>query len=107
MEPEEIILVAQRNEITEHFIYERLARSVKESNNREVLKRISNDELRHYNFWREYTHRDLKPDKLKIWKYFLISKIFGITFGIKLMERGEERAKTIYEKISELSLIHI
>jgi len=101
MEPEEIILVAQRNEITEHFIYERLARSVKESNNREVLKRISNDELRHYNFWREYTHRDLKPDKLKIWKYFLISKIFGITFGIKLMERGEERAKTIYEKISE------
>jgi len=33
--------------------------------------------------------------------YYLISKIFGLTFGIKLMERGEEKAQTTYEKISE------
>jgi len=32
----------------------------------------------------------------------LISKIFGITFGIKLMENGEEEAQTTYERISEL-----
>jgi VIT1/CCC1 family predicted Fe2+/Mn2+ transporter len=34
--------------------------------------------------------------------YFLIAKIFGITFGIKLMEKGEEKAQTTYEKISEV-----
>ncbi|MCL7398736.1 MAG: VIT1/CCC1 transporter family protein [Thaumarchaeota archaeon] len=100
-EIEKVILNAQRNEITEHFIYERLARSVKDSQNREVLKRISDDELRHYNFWREYTRKDVKPDNLKVWKYFLISKIFGITFGIKLMEKDEEKAQAIYEEISE------
>jgi VIT1/CCC1 family predicted Fe2+/Mn2+ transporter len=43
----------------------------------------------------------VKPNKLKIWWYYLISRILGITFGIKLMERGEEDAQAIYEKISE------
>ena len=100
-EVEKLIINAQRDEITEHFIYERLARSVKDPQNREVLNRISHDELRHYNFWREHTHKDVKPNNLRVWKYFLISKIFGITFGIKLMEKGEEKAQAIYEKISE------
>ncbi len=44
---------------------------------------------------------DVNPDKLKIWKYFLISKIFGITFGIKLLERGEKQAQLTYEEISK------
>ena len=101
VEAEEAILTAQKNEITEHFIYEKLAKSMKEPNNREVLKRISSDELKHYIFWKGYTHKDIEPDNLKIWKYFLISKIFGITFGIKLMEKGEEKAQATYEKISK------
>jgi len=98
---EKVILDAQRNEITEHLIYERLSRSVKDPHNKEVLKRISDEELRHYNFWKKYTHRDVKPNMWKVWKYFLISKIFGITFGIKLMENGEEEAQATYERISE------
>lgn len=97
----EVLLSAQRNELTEHFIYEKLTRLVKDPENKEVLRRISRDELEHYDFWRKYTHKNLKPDKLKIWKYFLISVIFGITFGVKLMERGEEKAQIIYEKIAE------
>ncbi|MEM3703459.1 MAG: VIT1/CCC1 transporter family protein [Candidatus Bathyarchaeia archaeon] len=101
IETEKTILTAQKNEITEHFIYEKLAQSIKDPHNKEVLKRISDDELEHYGFWKGYTQRDVKPDKLKIWKYFLISRIFGITFGIKLMEKGEEKAQVTYEKISE------
>jgi VIT1/CCC1 family predicted Fe2+/Mn2+ transporter len=100
-EAENAILVAQENEITEHFVYEKLSQSIKDPDNREVLKRISNDELRHYGFWKKHTRRNVNPNKLKIWKYFLISKLFGITFGIKLMERNEEKAQIMYEKISE------
>lgn len=96
-----VILAAQKNEITEHYIYRRLAQSIKNPNNRDVLGRISIEELKHYDFWREYTHKDVKPSRLRIWKYFLISKIFGVTFGIKLMEKGEERAKVTCEKISK------
>ncbi|MEM2913710.1 MAG: VIT1/CCC1 transporter family protein [Candidatus Bathyarchaeia archaeon] len=100
-ESEKAILTAQKNEITEHFIYEKLARSIKDAHNQEVLRRISKDELKHYEFWKEYTYKDVKPDRFNVWKYFLISKIFGITFGIKLMEKGEEKAQVTYAKISE------
>jgi len=100
-ETEKAILTAQKNEITEHFVYEKLSQSIKDPHNKEILKRISSDELKHYDFWKKYTHKDTEPDKLKIWKYFLISKILGITFGIKLMEKGEEKAQVTYEKISK------
>lgn len=95
------LLTAQRNEITEHVIYEKLSQSVKDPHNSDILERISRDELRHYNFWKEHTHEDVKPNTLKIWWYVLLSRILGITFGIKLMERGEEQAQITYEKISE------
>jgi VIT1/CCC1 family predicted Fe2+/Mn2+ transporter len=97
----DIILTSQKNEITEHIIYSKLSQAIKDKQNKEILKQISDDEKRHYHFWKKYTNKDVKPNKLKIWWYYLISRIFGITFGIKLMERGEEDAQAIYEKISE------
>ncbi len=97
----EEILIAQRNEITEYIVYEKLSQSIKNPSNRQILQHIASDELEHYNFWKNYTHEDIHPDKLKIWKYVLISKIFGVRFGIKLMERGEEQAQVTYEKISK------
>jgi VIT1/CCC1 family predicted Fe2+/Mn2+ transporter len=100
-EAKKAVLTAQKNEITEHFIYDKLAQSIKDSHNKNILKRISSDELKHYNFWKKYTDKDVKPDKLKIWTYFFISRILGITFGIKLMERGEEKAQVTYGKISK------
>jgi VIT1/CCC1 family predicted Fe2+/Mn2+ transporter len=100
-ETRDTILTSQKNEITEHIIYSKLSQAVKDKQNKEILKQISDDEKRHYDFWKKYTNKDVKPDKLKIWWYYLISRIFGITFGIKLMERGEEDAQVIYEKISE------
>lgn len=90
---------AQRNEITEHFIYRRLSQSCRNSRNREVLKKISEDELRHCQTWRHYTHRDATPNRWQIWKYYLIARVFGLTFGVKLMERGEGRAKITYDSI--------
>jgi rubrerythrin len=45
---EDKILTAQRNEITEHLIYSKLAQSVKDPGNRKILRSISEDELKHY-----------------------------------------------------------
>jgi VIT1/CCC1 family predicted Fe2+/Mn2+ transporter len=97
----EIILTAQKNEITEYHIYKRLSEAVKDPHNKKVLQQISHDELTHYNFWKDYTLQDVNPDTLRIWKYYLISRVLGLTFGIKLMEKGEEKAQETYEKISE------
>ncbi len=68
------------------------------------MKRLSNDELKHYEFWKKCTNEDVKPDKFNIWKHFWISKIFGITFGIKLMEKGEEKAQLNMQKYLSLCL---
>ena len=101
MELREQLLVYQKNEITEHHIYQRLARAIKSPENRRILEKIADDELRHYRAWRVYTQQDVEPHKLKIWWYCLISRILGFTFGIKLMEAGEEDAQDSYEQWRE------
>jgi VIT1/CCC1 family predicted Fe2+/Mn2+ transporter len=95
----EKLLVYQKNEITEHHIYGMLAKAVKSPENRRVLEKIANDELDHYQNWRTYTQQDVKPDQLSIWKYYWISRIFGFTFGVKLMERGEGGAQDAYGQL--------
>jgi VIT1/CCC1 family predicted Fe2+/Mn2+ transporter len=97
----EQLLAYQKDEITEHHIYERLARRVKSPENRQILEKIAADELGHYQVWRDYTHQDVEPDQLAIWKYCWISRVFGFTFGVKLMERGEESAQENYGQLHE------
>jgi VIT1/CCC1 family predicted Fe2+/Mn2+ transporter len=97
---QQTILAAQRNELTEHLIYQRLARATRDPHNREVLARIAEDELRHARFWRRYTQRDIAPNRLKAAWYVLLAKLLGLTFSIKLMERGEELAQVVYNRIA-------
>lgn len=96
------ILMAQCNEITEHHIYQKLADAIRTDHNKKVLEKISKDELRHYNFWKQYTEQEVAPKKLKIWFFFIISRLFGLTFGIKLMERGEGHAQLTYQQIAKI-----
>ena len=89
----------QRIEITEHHIYKNLAKSIKDPENSKILRQIADDELRHYEDWKKYTQRDVKPNQWDIFKYTFISRFFGFTFGIKLMERGEEKAQGNYAEL--------
>jgi VIT1/CCC1 family predicted Fe2+/Mn2+ transporter len=91
----------QKNEITEYYIYSRLSRKVKNKKNAETLQNIGDDEMRHYMFWKEYSGADVKPNKWKVFRFYWIARIFGITFGIKLMEKGEEGAQEAYIKACE------
>ncbi len=91
----------QRNEITEYHVYKRLADLEKNPDNQKVLRKIAEDELRHYQIWRNHTQTDIKPSKWLIFKYYWISRLLGITFGIKLMERGEAGAQHDYSAIVE------
>jgi VIT1/CCC1 family predicted Fe2+/Mn2+ transporter len=87
----------QKNEITEYNIYKKLTRRIK-GNNAKILSDIADDELRHYHFWKEYSGEEIKPNKWKIFKYYWITRIFGLTFGIKLMENGEAGAQEKYNE---------
>ncbi|MBN1823040.1 MAG: VIT1/CCC1 transporter family protein [Endomicrobiales bacterium] len=94
-----IIVECQRNEITEYFIYRSLARIAKESN-AAVLMRIADEEMRHYKIWEKYSGKKIRPNRIKYWFYTVISVLLGISFGIKLMEKGEINAQVCYEGLS-------
>ncbi len=95
-------LDAQKNEITEHFIYAKLARVVKDDNNRQVLERIGEEEKAHYEFFKRYTNRDVAPSWFRVWLYYFIARLFGLTFGIKLMENGEGKAQENYKQMARI-----
>jgi len=91
--------VFQKNEITEHYIYKHLSGKVSGVKNRRILSQIADDEMRHYNVWKSYTRKDIAPSRLKVWFYTFVSMLFGFTFGIKLMEKGEKQSHDVYSRI--------
>jgi VIT1/CCC1 family predicted Fe2+/Mn2+ transporter len=95
------LLKAQRTEITEYHIYTRLAKVVHDEHNSAILARIGRDEGDHAEFWSRYTGVKPKPIRWKLVVYYLLARLLGITFGIKMMEHGEERAQVNYAKIIE------
>lgn len=94
------LTLAQREEITEYHIYSKLAGQTSDAENRKVLQQIAADELKHYKLWAAYTKKEATPNRWEVNKYYWISKIFGLTFGLKLMEKGEEKAQINYSLIA-------
>ncbi len=95
-----VIKKMQQNELTESVIYAETAKFAKGEENRRTLQRLSREEYAHYEIWKKYTGVELKPEKAKVFKYKLIARIFGFTFAVKLMERGEEGAQDEYEMLA-------
>ncbi len=93
------LIAFQKNEITEYHIYKKLAQTVPTGDNRKILEKIAGDEKRHYDEWKRYTGQDVGPNRLQIWAYYLLSRALGFTFGVKLMERGEEAAQGSYKDL--------
>jgi len=94
------VLKFQQTEITEYHIYKRLVPKVSPPENAQIIEQIAEDELRHYNGWKKYTNQDVEPRWFIVWFYYWVSVIFGFTFGIKLMEQGEESAQKNYASFS-------
>jgi VIT1/CCC1 family predicted Fe2+/Mn2+ transporter len=92
---------AQKNEITEYHIYSKLSSRIKNERNSKILRQIAQDELRHHDELKAFTGTDKKPSSLKIFFYIVVSMVFGITFGIKLMEKGEESSEKLYRELGE------
>jgi len=95
----ELVKQFQRNELTESIIYQKLSGIIKHKGNAAVLERIGREEKSHYEIWKQYTRQEIRPNKLKIIWYYGISRFLGLTFGIKLMERGENHAQKAYGSI--------
>lgn len=91
----------QRNEITESIVYERLASIEKNEENRKTLRMISVEERVHYDILKRYTGKDVKPNGIRIARFYWLARILGITFAIKLMESSEQSAHSNYSKFTD------
>lgn len=94
------LLRFQKNEITEYEVYRRIS-SIARGENRDTLKSIAEDELKHYETLRKITGREVRPSRSRVMLYLVLHKVFGITFTVKLMERAEESAQRGYELLAE------
>jgi VIT1/CCC1 family predicted Fe2+/Mn2+ transporter len=92
---------AQRNEITEYLIYSRLASRGGSAGNRKTLARLAAEELKHYNLFKGFTGRDIAPDRFKYLFYVVCSRCFGLSFALRLMEKGEESAQENYSAMTK------
>ena len=91
----------QQHEITEYHIYQKLAALSDNEENTSILNEIADQELEHYNIWQSITGKEAKPNQRKIRKYIRLAKIFGLSFALRLMEKGEVDATKFYESIAD------
>ena len=96
-----IIRKMQQSELTESVIYEQIAQFAKGEENKQTLLRLSREEKAHYEVWKRYTGVEMYPEKGKVRRYVWIARIFGFTFAVKLMEKGEGNAQEEYEVLSQ------
>ena len=96
------VLKGQQGEITEYHIYRKLASVTPDEKNRVLLESIADDEKRHYDYWKRFTGEDVEPLRIKIFFYYFLARILGLSFSLKLMERGEDAAQTSYGELKSL-----
>ncbi len=101
------LLKIQRSEITEYYVYRKLANITDNPQHKKLLYSLAEEEFRHYNVIKNITGCEVKPNRLKILIYSMISRVLGFNFGLKLMERGEIDAQNIYASLNKKELIEL
>ncbi|NUU98011.1 VIT1/CCC1 transporter family protein [Marinitoga sp. 1138] len=95
------LMAFQKNEITEHHVYKHLSKRIK-GKNAKILENIAKDEYKHYNILKKYTETEVSPNSFLVFWYVLLSYIFGLTFALNAMEKGEENAQKVYEEAKDV-----
>ena len=96
-----IIKKMQRSELNESIIYKKIAGFVKDEKNKQTLLRLAGEEAAHCQIWEGYTGIKMKPSRGKVFWYTFLARVFGFTFAVKLMERGEGNAQEEYALLAQ------
>ena len=94
-------LFFQEDEITSSIVYAQLAHIVKDSENKKTLLQIAAEEKAHYEILKRHTGQEVAPNRWRIFKYYWLARILGLTFAIKLMEKEEKDAQEVYARYPE------
>ncbi len=92
-----------RNELTENRVYLSLAQRQPAGPNRDLLERIANDERNHASHLAALLGEEGAPNRLRAARDILVARVFGLTFGLKLMENRESRAGDTYRSLAAVT----
>ncbi|MCE4606856.1 MAG: VIT1/CCC1 family protein [Desulfurococcales archaeon] len=87
------------DEYKDHVIYRTLASREKNVERRMILEKLANEEYKHYLYWKKIlgVECDAKVSRLFLWVVIVSRIILGLTFTLKMLERGEEETIEEYK----------
>ncbi len=92
----------QQGELNDSAVYKNIAKRIKTDADRAIIEKISSEELQHEMIFARYTGKKLKPSKLVVLFYSLLSTLLGYTFVIKILERKENTVQKHYDEYIKL-----
>lgn len=96
---QKVMLSFQKDEMTSACLYHYLSKKVKDKSDKKILRQIAEDEESHARIWEHYTQKSIKPNRIKVFFYILLTYLLGYTFVLKKLEIGE------YEGIRDLKKV--
>ncbi len=96
-----LVKKAQIDEEQGTILYEFMAKREKNEGNKKLLEQMSKDEAKHAAVWKSYTNKNLKPSKLSIFWFKILTVVMGFTFVVKTMQKKESLAQVGYEKMKQ------
>ena len=100
----ELMKLVEKAQIDEEqgtILYAFMAKREKNEENKKLLEQMSKDEKMHADVWKNITKKELKPNKLSIFWFKILTVVMGFTFVVKTMQKKESLAQAGYEKMKE------
>ena len=104
MEDSNFIRVAREavlDEFKDYMVYTGLAKVERNADKKKLLEKLASQEFEHYKFWSKYSNIKLPVWRIRLYTLFMIFLrfVFGVTFVVKLLERGEEETIEKYKSV--------
>lgn len=95
------LISRQKSEMTGYRIYMWLSAHGKNPQHRVTLKRMAQEEERHYYLLADYTGVYPEANPFRVLFYIGVCRLFGLTFGIKLQENEEGDSVAAYNRYKD------
>lgn len=92
-------LTAQQGELDAVYLYEKLAKRVKDEADKKAFTRLAGDEARHAEVFRKYTNKDLKPKITKGLVVPLMYSVLGKKKVVPVIAKAEYDAADKYKHL--------
>ncbi len=89
------------DEYIDYSVYKELAKREKNEERRKLLEKLSEQEYKHFKFWKKYVPEYKERVTWHVFLMILFRRIFGLTFTLKFLERHEEKVIEEYKEFAK------